>query len=58
MEVLTVEQVAAWLQVTPAWVRAHANGNRSPKLPAIKLGKHVRFRRADVEDFLVNHARC
>lgn len=51
-DLLTVEEVAEWLRVTPAWVRAHANGNRAPKLPSLKLGAHRRFRREAVEAFL------
>jgi excisionase family DNA binding protein len=51
-EILTVEQVAEWLHVTPSWVRAHANGNRRPQIPSIKIGRHVRFRREDVERWL------
>ena len=51
-DLLTVEEVAKWLRVTPAWVRAHANGNRAPKLPSLKLGAHRRFRREAVEEFL------
>lgn len=51
-DLLTVDEVAEWLRVTPAWVRAHANGNRAPKLPSLKLGAHRRFRRQAVEAFL------
>lgn len=47
-EILTVEQVAEWLQVSPAWVRAHANKSRRPHLPGFKAGKYVRFSRAAV----------
>ncbi len=49
-DILTVEEVAAWLRVTPAWVRAHANGKRRPQLPGFKAGKYVRFRRGAVRD--------
>lgn len=51
-EWLTAEQVAVILNVTPAWVLAHANGNRKPMLPSVKLGKHRRFRRSAVEAFM------
>jgi Helix-turn-helix domain len=49
---LTVEEVAAWLRVEPAWVRAHANGSREPKLPSLKVGAFCRFRRQDIQRFL------
>jgi excisionase family DNA binding protein len=49
---LTVQEVADWLRVKPAWVRAHANGNRKPKLPSVKLGAHRRFRREAVARFI------
>lgn len=47
-DVLTVEEVAVWLRVTPAWVRSHANRNRRPHLPAFKAGKYIRFKRGAV----------
>ncbi|MGI9069738.1 MAG: helix-turn-helix domain-containing protein [Bryobacteraceae bacterium] len=49
---LTVEEVAIWLRVRPAWVRAHANSNRRPKLPSLKVGAFRRFRRQDILKFL------
>ena len=49
---LTVEEVAELIKVSPAWVRAHANGNRYPIMPSIKLGKYRRFRRQAVLDFI------
>jgi hypothetical protein len=51
-KLLTVEDVAAWLRVKPAWVRAHANGNRKPKLPSLKVGAFRRFRIKDIQGFL------
>lgn len=47
-EFMTISEVAELFRVTPAWVRAHANGNRNPKLPSVKFGKHRRFRREAV----------
>ena len=46
---LTPEDVATWLKVKPAWVRAHANGNRKPELPSLKMGAYRRFRREDIK---------
>jgi excisionase family DNA binding protein len=49
---LTVNQVAEMLAVTPHWVRAHANGNRLPVLPSVKLGSQRRFQREAIKDFI------
>lgn len=51
-QLMSVAEVAAWLQVSKAWVTAHANGNRRPALSRVKVGKCVRFRREHVEQFL------
>lgn len=51
-KLLTVEEVAEWLDVKPAWVRAHASGNRSPKLPSVKMGMYRRFLRREVQKFI------
>ncbi|MGI9074827.1 MAG: helix-turn-helix domain-containing protein [Bryobacteraceae bacterium] len=56
-KLLKPEDVAEWLGVTPAWVIAHANGNRRPHLPSVKLGRYVRFRPEDVERALTELTR-
>lgn len=38
---LTAEEVAALLRVTPAWVYAETRGHR---IPHIRLGRYVRYR--------------
>ncbi|HXF81319.1 MAG TPA: helix-turn-helix domain-containing protein [bacterium] len=48
-ELLTVEQVAAYLQLNRLTVYRYI---REGRLPAIKLGKAYRIRKADVEAFL------
>jgi excisionase family DNA binding protein len=40
-ELLTAEEVAALLRVTPAWVYAETRGRR---IPHIRLGRYVRYR--------------
>lgn len=40
---LNVEQVAAMIAMSPAWVRQPSNGLRRPAIPSIKLGKSIRF---------------
>jgi excisionase family DNA binding protein len=39
---LTAEEAAALLRVTPAWVYAETRGHR---IPHIRLGRYVRYRR-------------
>lgn len=56
-ELLTPEDVATWLKVKPAWVRAHANGNRKPELPSLKMGAYRRFRRQDIQAFIEQLAK-
>lgn len=56
---LTVEEVAGWLAVTPEWVQEMA---RSGEMPAVKLGRYWRFSREAVAAWLgersqVQHAR-
>ena len=48
---LTVEDVATILQVSPAWVRDHAT-RRQPLLPVVRIGKLLRFRAADVDRWI------
>lgn len=51
---LTLEQVATWLQVSPAWVRDHTT-RRHPRLRVVRWGGRravLRFRREDVQAFI------
>jgi hypothetical protein len=48
---LTPDDVAKWLGVSPRWVRDHAE-RRSPRIPAVDLGSFKRFRRIDIETFI------
>jgi hypothetical protein len=43
--------VARWLGVSAGWVRDHAT-RKQPRLKAIKVGKLLRFRPQDVEEFI------
>ena len=43
--------VAKWLGVSSAWVRDHAT-RKEPLIKAVKVGKLLRFRPEDVEEFL------
>ena len=50
-QLLGPAEVAKWLRVSAAWVRDHAT-RKDPRIRAIKIGKLLRFRPKDVEDFL------
>jgi len=53
---LTVDEVAEILHVSPAWVYDHADRKR-PVIPSVRLGKAVRFRPEDVEAFIERMTR-
>jgi excisionase family DNA binding protein len=48
---LAPDEVAQWLGVSPGWVRDHAR-RKEPRMKAVKVGKLLRFRREDVEEFI------
>lgn len=50
-KLLTPKQVAGWLGVSADWVQSHAT-RREPRLQSVRLGKLLRFREQDVEDFI------
>jgi predicted DNA-binding transcriptional regulator AlpA len=47
-QLLTVRDVAKWLNVSQGWVFDHAGGRRRPLLPSIKIGKLTRFSEVDI----------
>ena len=51
-ELLTAGQVAKRLSVSVGWVRDHALGRKRPVLPSVKMGQAVRFKSADIEEFI------
>ncbi len=48
---LTPEDIADWLQVTPQWVYEMA---RTRQIPAIKLGRYWRFDRDSIQAWLID----
>lgn len=50
VQLLTVEQVAAQLQIKPATLYQWRTQNRGPK--AFKYGNLVRFRRSDLDEWM------
>ena len=49
-------QVARWLGVSPGWVRDHAT-RKHPRIRSVKVGKLLRFRADDVEEFIQQSGR-
>jgi excisionase family DNA binding protein len=54
-ELLTPQDVAKRLRVSARWVRDHAT-RRTPRIPAIDLGARLRFRQADIDEFIKSQA--
>lgn len=50
--VLTIPQVASLLQVKPAQVYELTRARSSRRLPAVKVGKFLRFRLTDVQAYV------
>ena len=48
-EVLTIEEVASYLQLKPQTIYRWAQGSR---IPAVKLGKEWRFRKSIIDRWL------
>lgn len=55
IRLLTPQEVAKRLGVSDRWVRDHAT-RRFPRIRAVKLGPLLRFRLADIEDFLIENS--
>ena len=49
--------VAKWLGVSSGWVRDHST-RKDPRLKAVKVGKLLRFRPEDVENFVIEKGRA
>jgi excisionase family DNA binding protein len=48
-ELMTVEDLAVLLNVTPSWVYEHKRD-----IPHIKLGKYLRFPRAEIDRWIAS----
>jgi len=49
VEVITADEVAALLRMTPAWVYAETRRNR---IPHMRLGRYFRYRRSAIEAWM------
>jgi excisionase family DNA binding protein len=50
---LTVDEVAAILRVPKSWIYAHLS-----ELPTIRLGRYIRFKWSDIDEFLSRRGSC
>jgi len=48
-QVITADEVAALLRMTPAWVYAETRRNR---IPHMRLGRYFRYRRSTIEAWM------
>jgi excisionase family DNA binding protein len=53
-QLLTADEVAAFMRVTRAWVYAETRRNA---LPHLRLGRYVRYRRSAIEQWMVDVER-
>ena len=49
MNLLTVQELAAWLKVPKSWVY---DRTRNGRIPCVKMGKYVRFNKEEIEEWL------
>jgi excisionase family DNA binding protein len=48
LELLTVDEIAAALRVSPSWVYERVRRRGRDKIPHLKIGKYLRFRLKEV----------
>ena len=51
-ELLTVREAAHFLKVTVSWIYEHVRPDAEDRLPALKIGKYVRFDRRDLSAYV------
>ena len=56
-ELLTVDELAAWLKVPPSWIYERTRRRGEGRLPFIKLGKYLRFEAVAVRAYLARQRR-
>ena len=54
-KLLTPKEVSEWLNLSQSWVRDHAT-RKQPRIKSLKIGKLLRFREVDVEEFIAKWA--
>jgi GrpB-like predicted nucleotidyltransferase (UPF0157 family) len=51
-ELLTVQETASFLKVTPSWVYEHVRPEAEDRLPVLKFGKYLRFDPRDLRRYV------
>jgi excisionase family DNA binding protein len=52
LELLTVDEIAAALRVSPSWVYERVRKRGRDKMPHLKIGKYLRFRLNEVRTWI------
>jgi excisionase family DNA binding protein len=52
LELLTLEEIAAALRVSPSWVYERVRRRGGDKMPHLKVGKYLRFRLNEVRSWV------
>jgi predicted DNA-binding transcriptional regulator AlpA len=55
-QLLTPEQVAVIFQVAPSWVYEKSRRRCKDPLPALRVGRYLRFRKSDIDRFIESTA--
>ena len=53
-DMLTVDEAAKYLRVSACWIYDHAAGRREPKIPCVRLGASIRFRRSTLDRMIAD----
>lgn len=54
-DLVGVSELAEWLDVPASWIYRRTSAGHPDPLPALKIGKLLRFRVADIEEYLEQH---
>jgi excisionase family DNA binding protein len=52
LELMTVDEIAAALRVSPSWVYERVRKRGKDKMPHLKIGKYLRFRLNEVRTWI------
>ena len=56
-DLLTSQQVQAWLQVSEQWLDDHRT-RVEPIIPHFKIGNLIRYSRGEIEEWLLSHRKA
>ncbi|MCK4548473.1 MAG: helix-turn-helix domain-containing protein [Candidatus Eisenbacteria sp.] len=54
-QLLTVQEIADLFKVPPSWIYDRTRRRGPERIPHVKLGRYVRFRKEEVEGFIEDH---